>query len=65
GLWTEAETFFSLASLTNAGHESFASSNCLGWTMGSVQPVLVKGYCALRGCNLALRQWQMVTSRHH
>ena len=39
-------------------------NTCLGWAMGSGQPVLVNDYRALRGCNLFLRQCQMVTPRH-
>jgi hypothetical protein len=40
-------------------------NTCLGWAMGSAQPVLVSDYRALRGCNLFLRQCQMVTPRLH
>jgi hypothetical protein len=40
-------------------------NTCRGWAMGSAQPVQVDDYRAVRGCNLFLRQCQMVTPRLH
>jgi hypothetical protein len=40
-------------------------NTCRGWAMGSSQPVQVDDYRAVRGCNLFLRQCQMVTPRLH